>query len=240
MGQQEASLLSPITESSLILVEEPKNAFDALCHCFLFYSNLASFSSVSEMETREAKDPHKATNEQGIHMKLKNSNRKPAAHFEADPYKTHSLIWSNDTNNGFIRGGLILVNNTLHISHDGLYFVYTQATFMASGCPQGEPIYLSHEVSLWSGQHSDQIQLLSAQKTACGEQASVRSRHSKAGLLSRLQHRGSGIVEPVWSRTIFQGGVFALEKGDRLFTVTEGAAYLTLGPGEAYFGIYAL
>ncbi|XP_053577940.1 lymphotoxin-alpha isoform X1 [Bombina bombina] len=182
---------------------------------------------------REAKTAQKVPDRQGDHLKNTKDNKKPAAHFEADPFSQHRLIWRSDTDNSFTRGGLLLSNNTLRIVNDGLYFVYTQATFEGRGCPHGISISLSHGVALLSGQYPEETPLLSAQKTACGDLA--RGKTMSPSVLSSL-----GIVGPVWSRAIFQGGVFSLEEGDLLYTVTEGTDYVRLGPGEAYFGVYAL
>uniref|UniRef100_A0A6I8SSF6 Lymphotoxin-alpha n=1 Tax=Xenopus tropicalis TaxID=8364 RepID=A0A6I8SSF6_XENTR len=152
----------------------------------------------------------------GNQIKFKDTtNRKPAAHLEANPFIKNSLNWRSDLDNSFICCGLLLNNNTLHITKNGLYFVYTQATFSGNTCLEGDSIFLSHSVVLDSKQFAEKTSLLSAQKTAC-----------KTSVL--------------WSRSIFLGGTFALENGDILYTVTQGQNHLALYPGEAYFGLYAL
>ncbi|MEE6515269.1 hypothetical protein FKM82_023888, partial [Ascaphus truei] len=172
----------------------------------------------------------------GLQSKLKNTkqNKKPAAHFEGDPYTHGSLLWRSDTANTFARGGLTLRNNTLHVASAGLYFVYTQASFLGRGCPRtGGPVSLSHGVALLSDQYPQEMPLLSTGKTACRELAGQTSRPPAA-------KPGPDPADRTWARAIFQGGTFALEEGDVLHTVTEGGEYLRLGPGEAFFGAYAL
>ncbi|OCT67896.1 lymphotoxin-alpha [Xenopus laevis] len=174
---------------------------------------------------RELHQIQKAPDQQGTQIKVKDTtSRKPAAHLEANPFIRNSLNWRSDLDNSFICCGLLLNNNTLQITKNGLYFVYTQATFMGDTCLDGKSIFLSHSVVLQSKQFGEQSSLLSAQKTACSEHRNPRSHASSM----------------TWSRSIFLGGTFALANGDILYTVTQGQNHLTLEPGMAYFGLYAV
>ncbi|KAG8448636.1 hypothetical protein GDO86_015642, partial [Hymenochirus boettgeri] len=161
------------------------------------------------------------------------TNRKPAVHLEANPIHKNFLKWESDLDNSFICCGLVLHNNTLHITKNALYFVYTQATFMGHSCLSGDTVFLSHSVVLQSKQFGDKSVLLKAQKTACGEQ--VKQPEQKP--FPRPQVTRTNLE---WSRAIFLGGTFALKNGDLLYTVTQGQKFARLGSGEAYFGVYAL
>ncbi|XP_063289332.1 lymphotoxin-alpha-like [Pelobates fuscus] len=146
-------------------------------------------------------------------------NMKPAAHFEADPFVRNNLLWTNDTDNGINQGQLSLIDNKVYIPSDGFYYIYTQATFSGHSCPQLMQILLSHVVLLQHDPEDDDKILLSAQKTACVEGATTTSS---------------------WRRSIFQGGVFKLKKGNLVYTNTTKEKNLNLEPGQTYFGIYAL
>ncbi|XP_053330071.1 lymphotoxin-alpha-like [Spea bombifrons] len=160
-----------------------------------------------------------------IRSKPTKGGKKPAAHFEVDSYKGNTILWRNDTDNAFFQGGLSLKDNKVYIPGNGLYYVYTQATFRGRKCPAQSSI--SHAVLLQSGPYGQVINLLSAQKTACGEQP-TETPSSDHGRTQR------------WSRSIFQGGIFDLEKGDLLYTTTNGQEYLSWTSGESYLGVYAL
>ncbi|KAM5145633.1 lymphotoxin-alpha-like [Mantella aurantiaca] len=157
--------------------------------------------------------------------KGKNRGQIPAAHLEATTPINGSLIWTNNTESTFVHGDISLINNEVHINQKGLYFVYTQATFDIIACPKKISFLLSHAVILTSIRHGDKIQLLHAQKTVCEEKNAGPSRH---------------IVGLGWRKSLFQGGVFQLEKDDVLYTHTSEMSYLMGQDGATYFGLYAL
>lgn len=95
----------------------------------------------------------------------------------------------------------------------GLYFVYSQVVF--SGAAPA-PVYLAHEVQLLSSQYPAHVPLLSAQKSV-----------------------PPGLRGP-WVRSLYQGAVFLLSKGDRLSTRTDGASRLLFSPSSVFFGAFAL
>ncbi|XP_018420262.1 PREDICTED: lymphotoxin-alpha-like [Nanorana parkeri] len=136
------------------------------------------------------------------------------------------LIWTNNTESTFINGNLSLINNEVHINQKGLYFVYTQVTFEVVTCPKLTSFLLSHAVILKSIRQEAPIQLLHAQKTVCEEKKAGQSTNGQLGL--------------GWRKSIFQGGVFQLEKGDKLYTHTSEMSYLLGLDGATYFGLYAL
>ncbi|XP_072286140.1 lymphotoxin-alpha-like [Pyxicephalus adspersus] len=164
----------------------------------------------------------------GTFVKRDTSNRrikKAAAHLEATLPINGSLKWTTDTDSAFVNGELSLINNEVYIKQKGLYFVYTQATFKIVDCP-GTSFLLSHAVILKSIRQQDRIQLLHAQKTVCEEKKSSQSTNLPVSL--------------GWRKSIFQGGVFQLEKGDKLYTDTLQMSNLLHEGGETYFGLYAL
>lgn len=97
-----------------------------------------------------------------------------------------------------------------------MYFIYFQASFLGAACPAGdEPLILAHRVLLFSDTYPQDVPILSAHKTACPGRAP-------------------------WYRSLRQGAAFALQKGDRLSTQTEGEAHLLGGQGTLSFGAFAL
>uniref|UniRef100_A0A8C3SSE4 Lymphotoxin-alpha n=1 Tax=Chelydra serpentina TaxID=8475 RepID=A0A8C3SSE4_CHESE len=141
----------------------------------------------------------------------------PAAHLIGHPGASgERLRWRSDVDASFTRGGFRLANGSLVVPASGLYFVYFQASFLGAACPAGaEPLILAHRVLLFSDTYPQDVPILSAHKTACP---------------------GGG----PWYRALRQGAAFALQKGDRLSTQTEGEAHLLAGQGALSFGAFAL
>nr|XP_004671940.1 lymphotoxin-alpha [Jaculus jaculus] len=140
---------------------------------------------------------------------------KPAAHLVGDPSIPKSLSWRANTDRAFLRHGFSLNNNSLLVPTSGLYFVYSQVVFSGEGCSPA-PVYLAHEVQLFSSQYPSHVPLLSAQKSVC-----------------------PGLHGP-WVRSMYQGAVFLLSKGDQLSTHTEGVFHLHFSPSSVFFGAFAL
>ncbi|XP_024594386.1 lymphotoxin-alpha [Neophocaena asiaeorientalis asiaeorientalis] len=144
---------------------------------------------------------------------------KPAAHLVGDPSTQDSLRWRANTDRAFLRHGFSLSNNSLLVPTSGLYFVYSQVVFSGEGCfPKATPtpLYLAHEVQLFSSQYPFHVPLLSAQKSVC-----------------------PGPQGP-WVRSVYQGAVFLLTRGDQLSTHTDGISHLLLSPSSVFFGAFAL
>ncbi|XP_045682023.1 lymphotoxin-alpha isoform X1 [Phyllostomus hastatus] len=144
---------------------------------------------------------------------------KPAAHLVGDPSTQNSLRWRANTDRAFLRHGFSLSNNSLLVPTSGLYFVYSQVVFSGEGCfPKATPtpLYLAHEVQLFSSQYPFHVSLLSAQKSVC-----------------------PGPQGP-WVRSVYQGAVFLLTQGDQLSTHTDGISHLLLSPSSVFFGAFAL
>ncbi|XP_021074057.1 lymphotoxin-alpha [Mus pahari] len=144
---------------------------------------------------------------------------KPAAHLVGYPSKQNSLLWRASTDRAFLRHGFSLSNNSLLIPTSGLYFVYSQVVFSGESCSTRAiptPIYLAHEVQLFSSQYPFHVPLLSAQKSVY-----------------------PGLQGP-WVRSMYQGAVFLLSKGDQLSTHTDGISHLHFSPSSVFFGAFAL
>ncbi|KAM9323896.1 lymphotoxin-alpha [Gastrophryne carolinensis] len=149
----------------------------------------------------------------GSRNQARNRANRSAAHLEADAHNMTNLLWTDDSENSFIHGSVKLLNNELHITQSGLYFVYSQATYSSEYCNNVTPL-LSHSVILKSVKQNDEVDLLLGVKTVNGEK--------------------------VWKRSIFQGAVFELTAGDTLYTNTSGMQCLLRLRGTTYFGLYAL
>uniref|UniRef100_A0A8C8REH0 Lymphotoxin-alpha n=1 Tax=Pelusios castaneus TaxID=367368 RepID=A0A8C8REH0_9SAUR len=141
----------------------------------------------------------------------------PAAHLVGHPSTPgKKLHWRSDVDASFIQGGFRLANDSLVVPASGTYIVYFQVAFLGASCPAGdEPLFLSHRVLLFSDAYPEDIPLLSAHKAACPGAAP-------------------------WYHFLRQGAAFALQKGDRLSTQTEGKMHLLAGPGALSFGAFAL
>ncbi|XP_056395347.1 lymphotoxin-alpha-like [Hyla sarda] len=154
------------------------------------------------------------------------SSERPAAHFQADPHdpNLNLLTWAPGVDNSFTQGELTLRNNQLHIEQKGLYFIYTQATFGGTQCPQDNNL-VSLSVILESVEHGQGLQILRADKTPC----------ELPGVISANKGTRAG-----WNKSIFQGGAFKLERGDKVYVLTVGTKYIKRENGATYFGAYAL
>ncbi|XP_051852158.1 lymphotoxin-alpha [Antechinus flavipes] len=143
---------------------------------------------------------------------------KPAAHLVGDFSAKDSIRWRASTDHAFLRHGFSLRNNSLLVPTSGLYFIYSQVVFSGASCSQvtPTPLYLSHEVLLFSTKYQVHVPLLSAQKSVC------------PGI------RGS------WMKSIYQGAVFLLTQGDQLSTHTDGISHLLPSPSSVFLGAFAL
>ncbi|XP_049621136.1 lymphotoxin-alpha [Suncus etruscus] len=142
---------------------------------------------------------------------------KPAAHLVGDPSTQKSLCWRANTDRAFLHHGFSLSNNSLLVPSSGLYFIYSQVVFSGEGChTKTSPLYLTHEVRLFSAQYPIHVPLLSTQKSVC-----------------------PGPRGP-WMHSMYQAAVFLLSQGDQLSTHTDGLAHLLLSPSSVFFGAFAL
>jgi len=135
------------------------------------------------------------------------------------------------------QGGLELNNNEIVIPRNGLYFVYSQASFRVS-CSSYDAddtiskpmVHLSHTVKRWSSSYGNDDEksyqtILHSVRTACQKTAS-----------GNIDANGS------WFSAVYMGAVFDLRKGDRLRTVMEEKMLEQLedDPGKTFFGVFSL
>lgn len=138
-----------------------------------------------------------------------------------------SVEWQDNVVHSQSQGGLKLHDNEIVIPKNGLYFVYSQASFSV-GCSSSEaddvsssqPVHLSHAVTHLSkslGGH-DYHPILHSIRTVCQK------------------------AEGIWYSTIYMGAVFKLDKGDQLRTETMEAMLPNLmdEAGGTFFGVFAL
>lgn len=129
----------------------------------------------------------------------------------------------------FTKGGLKLEDNNIVIPHDGLYFVYSQASYEIK-CKSSEEdsensnIHLSYSIrwtSLTSPSTSKHF-LLSGVKTMCQ---------------TKTEEQGNG--HTVYD-SIYLGAVFQLYKGDKLSTEANKPAAINKHSSKTFFGVFEL
>nr|XP_021511575.1 tumor necrosis factor [Meriones unguiculatus] len=150
-----------------------------------------------------------------------NASDKPVAHVVANHQVEEQLEWLSRRANALLANGMELRDNQLVVPSDGLYLVYSQALFKGQGCPH--LVLLTHTVSRFAVSYQDKVSLLSAIKSPCPRDAP------------------EGAEPEPWYEPIYLGGVFQLEKGDRLSAEVNLPQYLDFAePGQVYFGVIAL
>nr|KAF6508701.1 tumor necrosis factor [Rousettus aegyptiacus] len=146
----------------------------------------------------------------------------PLAQTLANPLAEGQLQWLSQRANALLANGMKLTDNQLVVPLDGLYLIYSQVLFKGQGCPQTH-VLLTHTISRFADSYQDKVNLLSAIKSPC----------------QRETQDGAG-AKP-WYEPIYLGGVFQLEKGDRLSAEINLPDYLDFAEsGQVYFGIIAL
>ncbi|KAF6365517.1 tumor necrosis factor [Rhinolophus ferrumequinum] len=147
---------------------------------------------------------------------------KPVAHVVANPQTEGQLKWLSRRANALLTNGMLLTDNQLVVPLDGLYLIYSQVLFKGQGCPQSH-VLLTHTVSRFAVSYRSKVNLLSAIKSPCQRETA------------------EGAEAKPWYEPIYLGGVFQLEKGDRLSAEINLPEYLDVAePGQVYFGIIAL
>ncbi|XP_036421532.1 tumor necrosis factor a (TNF superfamily, member 2) [Colossoma macropomum] len=143
-----------------------------------------------------------------------------------------SVDWWDNDGQSFTEGGLKLKDNQIHIPHDGLYFVYSQASYRVScssnadGSDEEAVVQLSHMVYRWSDSYGDEKPLLSAVRTAC----------------TKSPKQSEEDDEVTWFGAIYLGAVFKLQAGDRLYTkmMEKMLPQVETNQGMTFFGVFAL
>ncbi|XP_035385184.1 tumor necrosis factor a (TNF superfamily, member 2) [Electrophorus electricus] len=161
-------------------------------------------------------------------------NAKTAIHLSGDynsEVSNTSVEWRDNEDHSFAEGGLQLKDNQIHIPRNGLYFVYSQATYHVSCTTDPDHpsdhdvVHLSHEVSCWSGSYDSWKPLLSTVRSVC-ERAPAQSDDSGES----------------WFTAVYLGAVFRLQAGDRLCTRmdTERLPEIEGENGKTFFGAFSL
>ncbi|KAK2864691.1 hypothetical protein Q7C36_003845 [Tachysurus vachellii] len=137
-----------------------------------------------------------------------------------------SVAWSNNADQSFM-SGLKLEDNKIKILRNGLYFVYSQASYHLNCLAdnednEGHVVHMSHTVSRWSDSYSTWKPLLSATRSAC-----------------RQTHKG---YQSNWFGAIYLGAVFELHAGDQLRTNMDKKllSRVETAHGKTFFGAFSL
>uniref|UniRef100_A0A8C5KYW6 Tumor necrosis factor n=1 Tax=Jaculus jaculus TaxID=51337 RepID=A0A8C5KYW6_JACJA len=150
-----------------------------------------------------------------------NTSDKPVAHVVANQQAEEQLEWLSQRANALLANGMQLIDNQLVVPSDGLYLVYSQVLFKGQGC--STYVLLTHTVSRFAASYPDKVNLLSAIKSPCPKETS------------------EGTESKPWYEPVYLGGVFQLEKGDRLSAEVNLPDYLDFAEsGQVYFGVIAL
>ncbi|KAG7321691.1 hypothetical protein KOW79_014549 [Hemibagrus wyckioides] len=169
-------------------------------------------SSHQKMLTQIAKSTKAA-----IHLHVFGNHEKKSPH------------WVSGVDQSFTKGGLKLEDNNIVIPHDGLYFVYSQASYEMK-CMSSEEdsensnIHLSYSIrwtSLTSPSTSKHF-LLSGVKTMCQ---------------TKTEEQGNG--HTVYD-SIYLGAVFQLYKGDKLSTEANNLGAINKHSSKTFFGVFEL
>ncbi|XP_070777740.1 tumor necrosis factor a (TNF superfamily, member 2) [Enoplosus armatus] len=168
------------------------------------------------------------------------SNVRAAIHLQGEynPNMKTSVEWKNQVDQAHSQGGLELNNNEIVIPRNGLYFIYSQASFRVSCSSNAADdttsksmVHLSHIVQRWSssyGNYGEKLSyhtILHSVRTACQKTAG-----------------SDPDDEESWFSAVYMGAVFSLNRGDRLKTVMEEKMLPNLEekPGNTFFGVFAL
>lgn len=151
-----------------------------------------------------------------------------AGDYQGNKTAPGNLRWKNG-DQSFAQGGLKLHENSIIIPKTGLYFVYSQVSFIVS-CNDGDDekagnhlTPLSHRIWRYTDSIGAEATLMSTVRSACQNTALEG--------ISKDRH---------WYTTIYLGAVFQLNKGDRLRTETNKQSELDTDHGKTFFGVFAL
>ncbi|KAM7135285.1 tumor necrosis factor [Molossus nigricans] len=159
---------------------------------------------------------------QTLGLSSRTSHDKPVAHVVADQQTVGQLQWQSKVANALLANGVQLVDNQLEVPSDGLYLIYSQVLFRGQDCPQTQ-LLLTHTIKRFAVSYPDKVNLLSAIKSPCQRETP------------------EGMEAKPWYEPIYLGGVFQLEKGDRLSAEINLPDYLDFAEsGQVYFGLIAL
>ncbi|XP_068455235.1 tumor necrosis factor a (TNF superfamily, member 2) [Clinocottus analis] len=190
---------------------------------------LAAAAAAVLVLNRHAKGPPQEEEHGDLHHTLRQiSNVRAAIHLEGryNSAVRSSAEWKDEVDQSHSQGGLQLNNNQISIPRDGLYFVYSQASFRVD-CSSGDAgVHVSHTVRRWSSSYGEEERtIMHSIRSVCQRKAS-----------SSPEEEGS------WFSSVYMGAVFNLRRGDRLRTVMEEKMLPGLEDesGKTFFGVFAL
>ncbi|XP_034016736.1 tumor necrosis factor a (TNF superfamily, member 2) [Thalassophryne amazonica] len=189
---------------------------------------------VQQEEADHGQDP------EGLHRALRqiSENVRAAIHLEGEynPELETSAEWIKQADQYHSQGDLKLNNNEIVIPKNGLYFVYSQASFRVNCSSEADStsnpmVHLSNTVQRWSSSYGDDDvpksyqPILHSVRTVCQKKST-----------SEQDEEGS------WFSAVYMGAAFNLKQGDRLKTVIEKNLLPDLDdePGKTFFGVFAL
>ncbi|XP_063152446.1 tumor necrosis factor-like [Candoia aspera] len=147
---------------------------------------------------------------------------KPAAHAVASSFHSPQLKWTTKVVPSILENGMKLNenDNSLIVPSTGLYFVYSQLVFHKDRCTK--PLLLTHNITCLSSEFNSEVELLKSIKSVC-EDGNASSN------------------KKLWFESIYQGAIFKLNKGDRLWSKTDSPEFLDFTQStQIYFGVIAM
>ncbi|XP_004560988.1 tumor necrosis factor [Maylandia zebra] len=196
---------------------------------------LAATAAAALVVNRRAEAPGQNEDNFDLHHTLRQiSNVRAAIHLQGvhNYSRKTSVEWQKDVDQSHSQGGLELDKNEIVIPRDGLYFVYSQASFRVDCSSDADDtsshpmVHLSHTVKRWSRSYAPKyVTILHSIRTVCQKTTS-----------------GDSDEDGNWYTAVYMGAVFNLYAHDRLRTQTEEAMLEKLEdePGKNFFGVFAL
>ncbi|XP_005750745.1 tumor necrosis factor-like [Pundamilia nyererei] len=196
---------------------------------------LAATAAAALVVNRRAEAPGQNEDNFDLHHTLRQiSNVRAAIHLQGvhNYSRKTSVEWQKDVDQSHSQGGLELDKNEIVIPRDGLYFVYSQASFRVDCSSDADDtsshpmVHLSHTVKRWSRSYAPEyVTILHSIRTVCQKTTS-----------------GDSDKDGNWYTAVYMGAVFNLYAHDRLRTQTEEAMLEKLEdePGKNFFGVFAL
>ncbi|KAL8213119.1 UNVERIFIED_CONTAM: hypothetical protein K2H54_060819 [Gekko kuhli] len=181
-----------------------------------------AFGSSANQDSKENRNPFPEGMPQTLRVRAAASG-KPAIHAIASRTHHNKLVWTTRLIPAMTNGmELSEKDNALVVPSTGLYFVYSQLLFHGNSCREHaeESLLLTHTIYSMSREfNGGKVELMKAVKSVCESEG-----HNK-----------------LWFESIYQGGVFRLQAGDKLLSDTQSAKYLNWDrEGQVYFGAIAL
>ncbi|KAJ8367678.1 hypothetical protein AAFF_G00313780 [Aldrovandia affinis] len=192
---------------------------------------IALCASATIILTWHPQNQDQSENRNGLQLKLRQlaGIEKDAIHLTGEYDKeanSTAVTWIANSDHGFIQGKLALEGNKIVIPHNGLYFVYSQASFylkcgVKQGDPTGELLSVRYALLRWSDSYGRVWKpLLNTERSVC----------------RRAEGEGLGYSG------IYLGAIFKLQEGDMLATYVPNHLLSNVeeNSGQTFFGAFAL